>query len=139
MSYYLTTVRYYKKQVNGAIKRVNEKYLCDALSITEAVAITTENLSPYAEDLEIIKVEKPPITEIMGDKERGKFFVAKVSLLQINERTAEKKKERKQWLIGADDYDTAKSTLTGEISKFMGDIEIAGLAESPILGYFAHE
>lgn len=139
MSYYLTTARYDKKLDNGTFKRVNEKYLCDALSITEAVAITTEDLSPYAADLEVIKVERTPISEVVGDKEGGKFFIAKVSLLRIDERTAEEKKTRLQWLIGADDYDTAKSTLTGEISKFMADIEIAGLAESPILGYLTHE
>lgn len=137
MSYYLTTARHDKRQDNDTIKCVEGKYLCNALSISEAVAITTENLSPYA--VEIIKVEKSPITEIMGDKECGKFFVAKVRLSPINEQTAKTKKEWRQWLIGADDYDTAKSTLSDEISKFMVDIEIAGLAESPILGYLTHE
>lgn len=137
MSYYQSTVRYDKMLENGAVKRVSEKYLCDALSITEAVEVTTENLQPYISgEFEITKVERTPIAEVMGDKECGKFFLAKVNFIQIDEKTAKEKKSQSQWLIGAEDYDKAKATLTEEIRKCVADIEIAGLVESPIVDYY---
>ena len=137
MSYYQSTVRYDKMLENGTVKRVSEKYLCDALSIVEAVKTTTANLQPYISgEFEITKVERTPIAEVMGDKECGKFFLAKVNFIQIDERTAKEKKSQSQWLIGAEDYDKAKAVLTEEIGKCMADIEIAGLVESPILDYY---
>lgn len=123
-------------QENGAVKRVSEKYLCDALSIVEAVETTTANLQPYiSSEFEITKVERTPIAEVMGDKECGRFFLAKVNFIQIDERTAKEKKSQSQWLIGAEGYDKAKAEVTDEIKKSMADIEINGITESPIVGY----
>lgn len=136
MSYYQSTVRYDKTLENGTVKRVSEKYLCDALSIVEAVETTTANLQPYISgEFEITKVERTPIAEVMGDKECGRFFLAKVNFIQIDERTAKEKKSQSQWLIGAEDYDMAKAEVTDEIKKSMADIEINGITESPIVGY----
>lgn len=136
MSYYQSTVRYDKMQENGAVKRVSEKYLCDALSIVEAVETTIANLQPYISgEFEITKVERTPIAEVMGDKECGRFFLAKVNFIQLDERTAKEKKSQSQWLIGAEDYDIAKAEVTDEIKKSMADIEINGITESPIVGY----
>ena len=136
MSYFIATCKYEKMQENGTVKRVSEKYLCDALSIVEAVETTTANLQPYISgEFEITKVERTPIAEVMGDKECGRFFLAKVNSIQIDERTAKEKKSQSQWLIGAEDYDMAKAEVTDEIKKSMADIEINGITESPIVGY----
>lgn len=136
MSYFIATCKYEKMQENGAVKRVSEKYLCDALSIVEAVETTIANLQPYISgEFEITKVERTPIAEVMGDKECGRFFLAKVNFIQLDERTAKEKKSQSQWLIGAEDYDIAKAEVTDEIKKSMADIEINGITESPIVGY----
>lgn len=136
MSYFIATCKYEKLQENGTVKRVSEKYLCDALSIVEAVEITTANLQPYISgEFEITKVERTPIAEVMGDKECGKFFLAKVNFIQIDEKTAKEKKSQSQWFVGADDYDIAKAEVTDAIRKSMADMEINGITESPIVGY----
>lgn len=136
MSYFIATCKYEKMQENGAVKRVSEKYLCDALSIVEADAVVTENLKPYISgDFFTSKVENSPIAEVMGDKECGRFWLCKVAFITIDERTAKEKKTISQWLIGGTDFNDAYETLLREISKSMADIEIAGLVESPIVGY----
>lgn len=137
MSYYQSTVRYDKTLENGTVRRVSEKYLCDALSIVEAVEVTTTNLQPYISgEFEITECKITDIAEVMGGKECGKFFLAKVNFITVDERTAKEKKTASRWLIGAEDYDKAKATLTEEISRCVADIEIAGLVESPILDYY---
>lgn len=136
MSYFIATCKYEKMQENGAVKRVSEKYLCDALSIVEADAVVTENLKPYISgDFFTSKVENSPIAEVIGDKEADKFFLAKVNIITVDERSAKEKKTQFQWLIGADVYDEAKAVLAAEIKKSLADIEIVGLTESPIVGY----
>lgn len=95
MSYFIATCKYEKMQENGAVKRVSEKYLCDALSIVEADAVVTENLKPYISgDFFTSKVENSPIAEVLGDKECGRFWLCKVAFITIDERSGKEKKNR---------------------------------------------
>ena len=45
--YFISTVRYDKILENGLKKNVNEQYLFEALSFTEAEARTIKELKPY--------------------------------------------------------------------------------------------
>lgn len=137
MSYFIATCKYEKMQENGAVKRVSEKYLCDALSIVEADAVVTENLKPYISgDFFTSKVENSPIAEVMGDKEADKFYLAKVAFVTIDERTAKEKRTVSQWLIGGTDFNDAYEMVLREINKCMADIEIVSLAETPIKEFY---
>ena len=136
MSYYQTTARVDRVTENGEQKKVNEKYLIDALTCTEAIELTTAELhSTSSGDFEITEVKKTPIAEALGNLEAEKFFLAKINLITVDERTAKEKKTTVQWFVGADDYDIAKAEVTDEIKKSMADIEIAGLVESLIVGF----
>lgn len=137
MSYFIATCKYEKMQENGAVKRVSEKYLCDALSIVEADAVVTENLKPYISgDFFTSKVENSPIAEVIGDKEADKFYLAKVAFVTIDERSGKEKKTVSQWLIGGTDFNDAYEMVLREINKCMADIEIVSLAETPIKEFY---
>lgn len=137
MSYFIATCKYEKMQENGAVKRVSEKYLCDALSIVEADAVVTENLKPYISgDFFTSKVENSPIAEVIGDKEADKFYLAKVVFVTIDERSGKEKKTVSQWLIGGTDFNDAYEMVLREINKCMADIEIVSLAETPIKEFY---
>lgn len=137
MSYFIATCKYEKMQENGAVKRVSEKYLCDALSIVEADAVVTENLKPYISgDFFTSKVENSPIAEVMGDKEADKFYLAKVAFVTVDERTAKEKKTVSQWLIGGTDFNDAYEVVLREINKCMADIEIQSLSETAIREFY---
>lgn len=137
MSYFIATCKYEKTQENGAVKRVSEKYLCDALSIVEADAVVTENLKPYISgDFFTSKVENSPIAEVMGNKEADKFYLAKVAFVTIDERSGKEKKTVSQWLIGGTDFNDAYEMVLREINKCMADFEIVSLAETPIKEFY---
>lgn len=137
MSYFIATCKYEKTQENGAVKRVSEKYLCDALSIVEADAVVTENLKPYISgDFFTSKVENSPIAEVLGDKEADKFYLAKVAFITVDERTAKEKKTVSQWLIGGTDFNDAYEVLLREINKCIADIEIQSLSETAIREFY---
>lgn len=137
MSYFIATCKYEKMQENGAVKRVSEKYLCDALSIVEADAVVTENLKPYISgDFFTSKVENSPIAEVIGDKEADKFYLAKVAFVTIDERSGKEKKTVSQWLIGGTDFNDAYEMVLREINKCMADIEIVSLAETQIKEFY---
>ena len=137
MSYFIATCKYEKMQENGAVKRVSEKYLCDALSIVEADAVVTENLKPYISgDFFTSKVENSPIAEVMGDKEADKFYLAKVAFVTVDERTAKEKKTVSQWLIGGTDFNDAYEVVLSEINKCMADMEVQSLSETAIREFY---
>ena len=62
-------VRYDKMQENGAVKKVNEPYLVDALTFTEAEARIIEEMTPFISgDFSISAVKKTKIAEIFFDR-----------------------------------------------------------------------
>lgn len=137
MNYFIATCKYEKMQENGAVKRVSEKYLCDALSIVEADAIVTENLKPYiSSDFYTSKVENSPIAEVIGDKEADKFYLAKVAFVTIDERSGKEKKTVSQWLIGGTDFNDAYEMVIREIVQYTAYAEIVSLAETPIKEFY---
>lgn len=137
MSKFIAVVKYDKMQETGAVKRVSEKYLCDALSIVEADSVVTENLEPYISGYFFTsKVENSPIDEVIGDKESDKFYISKVAFVSIDEKSGTEKETVSQWLIGAKDFNEAYSILKEEIGKCLADIEVKSISESQIKEYF---
>lgn len=136
MSYYQLTARVERMTEQGERKKVNEKHLVKALMCFDAIETATGELhSTTNGEFEITEVKKTSIAEAMGDLGCGKYFLAKVNFITVDEKSGREKKTASQWFIGAVDYDTAKAVLTAEIKKSMADIEIASLAESPIVGF----
>uniref|UniRef100_A0AAU8AV44 DUF4494 domain-containing protein n=1 Tax=Dulem virus 40 TaxID=3145758 RepID=A0AAU8AV44_9CAUD len=140
MSYFIATCKYEKLQEDGAIKRVSEKYLCDALSVVEADAMVTKNLKPYISgDFFTSKIENSPIAEVMGDKECGRFWLCKVAFITIDEKTAAEKRTISQILVGAPDFTNAVENFNDGMRGTMADFEIVSLAETPIKEFYQHK
>ena len=63
-----TEVPYDKMMENGAVKKVNEPYLVDALTFTEAEARIIEEMTPFISgEFSISAVKKTKISEIFFD------------------------------------------------------------------------
>lgn len=137
MSYFIAVVKYDKTRENGAVHRVSEQYLCNALSCTEAEAIVTENLRPYISgDFLTTSVKASKITDVIGDTDCGRFYITKVAFITIDERTAKEKKTVSQWLVGGANFNDAYEMVLHEINKCMADIEIQSLTETPIKEFY---
>ena len=66
-------VRYERLAENGTVKKVNEPYLVDALSFTEAEARIIEAITPFISgDYTISAVKKTKISEIFFDETADK-------------------------------------------------------------------
>lgn len=88
-----SSVAFDKIQENGAVKKVTEKNLFDALSFTEAEARTIEELTPYISgDFSVKAVKKTRISEIFFDEEADKFYLVNVAFITLTKRAAWRKK-----------------------------------------------
>lgn len=78
--YYECKARYNKPQENGAIKRVTETYLVDALSFTEAEAKTAHELSGL--DASIVAIKQSNIAEVCQPSWANQAIAATDSKIQ---------------------------------------------------------
>ncbi len=133
-------VRYDKIQENGAVKKVNEPYLVDALSFTEAEARIIEAITPYISgEFTISAVKKTKISEIFWDETGDKYYMVKVMFITIDEKTAVEKKSASFILVQASDFSNALENFMKEMKSTMADFEIASITETPLMDVYPIE
>lgn len=129
--YYEVTLRYGKMQENGSVKRVSEKYLVDALSLTEAEARVTEKMQPYISgEFYATSAKETKIAETTGNVDCGKFYLAKVGFVTIDERTAKEKRTTSQILVGAESFEEACKAFGEYMKGTLADYELVSLCET---------
>ena len=74
-------VRYVRMLETGMQKAVNEPYLVDALSFTEAEARITEEMQPYISgEFKVDSVKRVRVSEMFFDETGDRWYKAKVTL-----------------------------------------------------------
>lgn len=135
MAYFISTVRYDKMQENGTVKRVNEHYLVDAVSVSDAEARTAEYITPYISgEFSIPTIKRSKIAEVFkGDCDY--FWLVKVAFVTIDEKSGAEKKSISQILVQADDFAEACETFSKEMKGTMADFELQSVSLSNIIDY----
>lgn len=130
-------VRYDKLQENGAMKKVTETYLVDALSFTEAEARMVEEMTPFISGQYSISSEKKTkISEIFRNETGDRYYLVKVMFITIDEKTAVEKKSASLILVQASDFSEALKNFLEGMKDTMADFEIASITETPIMDVF---
>lgn len=130
-------VKYDKIQENGSVKKVNEPYLVDALSFTEAEARIIEECTPYISgEFSISAVKKTKISEIFWDETGDRYYMVKVMFITIDEKTAVEKKSASFILVQASDFKGALDNFMAGMKGTMADFEIASITETALMDVF---
>lgn len=132
-----TRLRYDKVDERGKPKKVNEPYLVDALSFAEAEARIIKEMQPFISgDFTVSAVKKARIDEVIGDIDDGKYFLAKVGYITIDEKTGYEKPTVSRIIICEPDFQSAFGAVIIEMRKSVSDWHIISIAETPIIGIF---
>lgn len=130
-------VRYDKMMENGIMKKVNEPYLVDALTFTEAEARIMELVKPFISgDYSISSEKKTKIAEIFFNEDGDRYYQVKVNFVTLDERTGVEKKTASLILVQASDFEDALKKFQAGMSGTMADYEIASITETPIMDVF---
>ena len=130
-------VRYDKLQENGAVKKVNEPYLVDALSFTEAEARITEEQTPFISgDFSVSAVKRTKIAEIFFVEGGDRWFLVKVGLTTIDEKTAVEKRSTSLILVQASNFKEAYDNFIKGMAGTMADYEIMSISETPLMDVY---
>lgn len=130
-------VRYNKMLETGEQKKVNEPYLVDALSFTEAEARIIEEITPFISgDFTVSAVKRTNISDIFWDDRCDKWYNVKVLFITIDERSGKEKKSATHILVQASDFRNALDNFMEGMKGTMSDFEIASIVETPLMDVF---
>lgn len=130
-------VRFDKMQENGSVKKVNEPYLVDALTFTEAESRIIEEIKPYISgDFSISAVKKTKIAEIFFNEGGDRYYMVKVNFVTLDERSGVEKKSASFILVQASDFSDACQKFKEGMEGTLADYEISSVAETPLMDVF---
>lgn len=136
-------VRYDRMQENGAVKKVTEPYLVDALTFTDAETRIIDEITPFVTsgELAVAAVKKTKIAEIFFDKsaDADRYYMVKVNFITLDEKTGTEKKATSQIMVQAPDFDGALKRFREGMEGTMADYEIASIAETLIMDVYPYE
>lgn len=130
-------VRYERMVENGTVKKVNEPYLVDALTFTEAEARIIEKLTPFISgEFSISAVKKTRISDIFFNDSGDRYYRVKVNFITPDEKTGTEKKTANFILVQASDFADSLKKFEEGMKGTLADYEIASIAETPIMDVF---
>ena len=135
-------VKYEKTLENGAVKKVNEPYLVDALNFTEAERRIIEEITPYMTGIfEVSDIKRARYAEIIESSEEkaDRFFRAKLVFIVLDEKSGKEKKTTQNILVQAADLPDALHKLEAAMKGSAMDYSIVSLSETLIMDIFHHK
>lgn len=136
--WYETTVRY-ERSKGDENNIATEAYAVDALSFTEAEQRITEEMKPYCSgEFDVKKIAIAPYAEVFfsEDEDDDKFFRATVAIITLDERTDKEKKNNVNYLVQAENIETARRYVVDAFFNTAMEYEINRLVETKILDVF---
>lgn len=139
-TWFETVVSYEKTAEEGRIVKVNENYMVDALSFTEAEARIIEEMKPFISgEFKVSKVMRKKIAEIFYNENGDKWYRAKVNFITLDEDKGVEKRTGVTMLVQASDVKEAVEGIIEGMKGSMADYQIHTVAETPIMDIYKYE
>lgn len=135
-------IRYEKTMENGQNKKVNEPYLVDALSFTEAEARIINEMTPFISgDFKVKAVKEVNFSEIFFSNEElaDTYFKARLAYVTLDEHSGKEKKTYTNVLVQAADLRDAVKKLDEDMKGTMADYKIVSIAEAKIMDVYLYK
>ena len=135
-------IRYEKIMEDGTPKKVNEVYVIDALSFSEAEERIIEEMSSYISgEIELVDVKIAPYKEIFfaDNNLADRWFKAKVVYITIDERTQREKRMPVMVLVNAGNINSAIKNTDEVMGGTMIDYAITAIQETKIFDVFEYK
>ena len=135
-------IRYEKTLENGAIKKVTEPYLVDAMSFTEAEARIIQEMSPFMNgEWSVADIKRANYSELFPSDEEAadKWFKVKMVTTIIDEKKQVEKKVSTLKLVQASDLRDAVRKLDEAMKVSLADYELSQVMETAIMDVYFYQ
>ena len=132
-------IQYQKMLEDGKEKKVTEQYVVEAFSFTEAEARIIEEITPYISgEFDVVSEKIAPYNEILisDSINDDKWFISKVSLITIDEKTSKENKTSQRLLVQADTSQTALEYTKKLFDSSMTEFSIDAVKDTTTLEVF---
>jgi hypothetical protein len=127
---------------DGLQKKVNENYVVDALSFSEAETRITEEMSAYISgEFEVADIKKAAYKEIFftDDNIADKWYKAKLQFITIDEKTEKEKRSTVNDLVQAGSRNGAMKNIDEVMGGTMIDYVIASVTETTLMDVYEYK
>lgn len=137
MNWFECKIKYEKTIEEGNVQKVNESYLVDALSFTEAEARIIEEMKPFISgEFEVANIRKVRVAEMFPNVNGDKWYRAKVMFITVDEEKGVEKRTANAMFVQATDIKDALKGLTDGMGTSLIDYEIASITETSLMDVF---
>lgn len=137
LNWFECKIKYEKTAEEGKIVKVNEAYLVDALSFTEAEARINEEMRPFISGEFIVSnIRRARINELFANENGDKWYRSKVYFIAIDEEKGVEKRTACTMMVQANNVKEAWDGLQEGMKGTMADYEIASIVETTILDVY---
>jgi hypothetical protein len=134
--HYLVKIRHWQEKEDGGLKPVNETYLIDAASFSDAELIATEE-NQGKKDLQVKAINPYKVSDIFRNEctedDGYIWFRAKVSYITFDEKSQKEKRTNHFMLVLSDSVANANLLLKAKLGT-LNDYEILDLVTTKIQG-----
>lgn len=121
-------------------KKVNEPYLVDALSFTEAEARIIKEMTPFISgEFSVSAVKRANISELFFDETGDRWYKCKVNFITLDEKSGMEKKTASYILVQASDFQKSVENLMECMKGTLADYEVASITETPLMDVYPFE
>jgi hypothetical protein len=138
-TWYECKVKYLKLDQGGFETKVNDNYLIDAVSYTDAESRIFEIMKEITRgDFQIVTIRKSTITEVVAKNDGEWWYRAKISMVTIDEEKGKEKKATQFILVMADDIHDALKQLEEGLSYMLIPYATTAISLSNIADVFPY-
>jgi hypothetical protein len=131
--------KYQKTDQNGKEKTVNEPYLVDAVSFTDAEKRINELLAPYISgEFKVTNIKIANFSELIPNEACDRWFKCKVTFIGYNEEKNTETKTNTYMLVQANSVKQAFEFTENALKGTVSDYEIPSIQESPLKDVFPY-
>lgn len=131
-------IRYQKEQENGSLKTINETYLVDAVSFTDAEARIYQELSSIVKEFSLVNVSRMRLTDVFHYDDAEVWYKCKVVYVSIDEKSGKEKKINNMMLVSAANVKQAYERIEESLKTMLAPFDITDVNTTTILEIFPY-
>jgi len=132
-------IKYLKIDQGGHERKVNDNYLLDAVSFTDAESRIHKQMEELTNGtFQVMNIKRSNVTEIISHEQGEWWYKAKISLVAIDDEAGKEKKINQYILLMADNTKEALKRLEEGLSYMLVPYVVAGINLSNIAEVFPY-
>jgi hypothetical protein len=139
-TWYECKVKYLKIDQGGYERKINDNYLLDAVSFTDAEARIFQKMQEITSaEFQVMNIKKSNLTEIIPSENGEWWYKAKISIITIDEEAGKEKKVNQYILVMADNIEHALKRLEEGLSYMLVPYVCTSIQLSTIADVFPYD